>query len=61
MDPHEIEAKIAIGLIRDFYGSVDSADERKSCSKQQVCMVGESRNEPEPELVSVGAKTTFQV
>ena len=61
MDPHEIEAKAAIGLIKDFYGSVDSADKRKSFSKQQVCIVGESRNQPDHELVSVGAKTTFQV
>ena len=61
MDPHEIEAHAAISLVKDFYGRVDSPDKRKSFSHQHVCAVGESRNEPDQELVSVGAKTTVQI
>ena len=61
MDPHELEASAAISLVKDFYGSVDSPDKRKSFSKRRVCVAGESMKEPDQELVSVGAKATFQV
>ena len=61
MDPYEIEAKAAISLIQDFYGSVDSTDKRKSFSNQHVRAAGELRNEPDQELVAMGAKATFQV
>ena len=57
----ELEAKAAISLVKDFYGSVDSPDKRKSFSKRRVFVGGESTNEPDQELVSVGAKTTVQI
>ena len=61
MDPHEKESKAAISLIKDFYGSVNSTDKRKSFSERHVCVAGELRNKPDHELVAVGTKTTFQV
>jgi hypothetical protein len=61
MDPHETEAKAAVSLIKDFYGSVDSTDKRKSFTKQYVFAAGESSNELDQDLPAVGAKIIVQI
>jgi len=54
MDPHDIEAAAAINQIKEFYGSVDSILKRKKFRQQKVCVVGESKNERDRDLVSAG-------
>ena len=61
MDPHETEAKAAVSLIKDFYGSVDSTDKRKSFTNQYVCAAGESSNELVQDLPAVSAKIIVQI
>ena len=54
MDPHDIEAAVAINQIKQFYGSVDSILKRKKFRQQKACVVGESKNERDRDLVSAG-------
>ena len=54
MDPHDIEAAVAINQIKEFYGSVDSILKRKKFRQQKACVVGESKNERDRNLVSAG-------
>ena len=58
MDPHDIEAEVAINQIKEFYGSVDSMSERKMFRQQKVRVVGELKNERDRDLVSAGCHET---